>query len=134
MGGKKKIGYSKFVKALAEMAKRGKTTKEALVSLIIAKGGPTARGTKADNVGLANKDHFVGIHTRGGPSTQDLAPHQTGLQNLCDRSEYDVRGRKVNRNGATKLSPRSQKLNRRTQLEDTPAGFRSSFSAIKQSQ
>jgi len=107
--GKKKIGYSKFVKALAEMAKRGKTTKEALVSLIIAKGGPTARGTKADNVRLANKDHFVGVHTRGGPSIC-----QSG--NLLDRSAYDVRGCKIRRD--TKLSPRSRRLNRRTQVED----------------
>merc|ERR1712098_209301 len=91
--GKRKIGFLTFCKGLEEVAKRGKTTVDELVKKIIAKGGPTARGTKAGNVRLARKDQFCGIAPRGGPSTIDNLA--SGLAGLLDRSEADVRGRKV---------------------------------------
>merc|ERR1711964_729990 len=45
--GTRKIDFLTFCKGLEEIAKRGKTTVDALVKKIIAKGGPTARGTRA---------------------------------------------------------------------------------------
>jgi len=93
--GKRLIGYPEFKKGLQEVAKRAKVDGKTFINKVIACGGPTARGTKADNVRLARKDQFCGVATRGGPSTIDLNPHQTGLQGLLDRSDYDIRGRKV---------------------------------------
>jgi len=93
--GTRKIDFLTFCKGLEEIAKRGKTTVDALVKKIIAKGGPTARGTKAANVRLARKDQFCGIATRGGPSTVDSSPNAMGLGDLLDRSSCDIRGRKI---------------------------------------
>merc|ERR1712098_10986 len=99
--GKRLIGYVTFKKGIKEIATRKRVDATDLVELVIASGGPKASGTRAANVRLVRKDQFVGVHQRGGPSTVDLNPSATGLAGLLDRSENDVRGRKV-KNGAQK--------------------------------
>merc|ERR1711964_508520 len=80
--GKRKIGFVQFKKGLQEMGNRSSVSYDDIEGKILAKGGPTARGTRADNVRLARKDQFVGVHTRGGPSTLDMNPTAQGLSSL----------------------------------------------------
>merc|ERR1711964_871958 len=95
--GKRKIGFVQFKKGLQELANRSSVSYDDIEGKILAKGGPTARGTRADNVRLARKDQFVGVHTRGGPSTLDMNPTAQGLSSLLDRTDYDVRGGKLSK-------------------------------------
>merc|ERR1711964_85912 len=93
--GCRKIGYLTFVKGLTELSKRGKKIPQAeLVQKLIA-ACPASTGTTCDDVRLGRKDQFVGISTRGGPTTVETDPNSTGLAGLADRTPYDVRGRKM---------------------------------------
>merc|ERR1712146_158085 len=65
-----------------------------VLNKILNTGAPMARGTKADNVRLADESEFVGISTRGGLSTVDKAA-AGGLADLLDRTDADIRGRKI---------------------------------------
>merc|ERR1711964_294810 len=116
--GKRKITYLTFVKGIKELAKRSKQSADSLFALILKAGGPTARGTKAADVRWAKKENFTGVATRGGPSTIDLNPNATGLSGLLDRTENDVRGRKVT-NGPQKH--KGTRVSRQNSVVDTPA-------------
>jgi len=117
--GKRKITYLTFVKGVKELAKKSKQEAEPLFEKILDAGGPTCRATKADsNVRWANKENFTGVATRGGPTTTDHNPNATGLGGLLDRSEYDIRGRKV------ASGPQKHKSNRQfsEKVVDSPLG------------
>ena len=52
-------------------------------------------GTKAQaNKFHDDKDQYTGVHARGGPSTLDT-DKIADIGNLLDRTEADVRGRKI---------------------------------------
>ena len=63
--------------------------------MILASGGKVLHGTKAQ----ANKFHddkalYTGVHAKGGPSIVDT-DKIADMINLLDRTEADVRGRKL---------------------------------------
>jgi len=62
-----------------------------LVARIVASGGPTSSGTKADKVKFHDdKSTYTGVYKQGGPSTVD-SPGVT-LEKHLDRSPADARG------------------------------------------
>lgn len=91
----KVITFDQFEKTLELAAAKKGTTKESLVEHVIAKGGPTYHGTKADYVKFHDdKSTYTGVYAKGGPSTVDVGG--TGkisdISQLCDRTSADVRG------------------------------------------
>ena len=91
----KVITFDQFEKTLELAAAKKGTTKEALVEHIIAKGGPTYHGTKADYVKFHDdKSTYTGVCAKGRPSPVDVGGTATisDLSQLCDRTSADVRG------------------------------------------
>lgn len=90
--GQKVITFAQFKdKAIPKIAEKLGISVDQVLAKI---GGPQSSGTKAQY----NKFHDdkslygSGVHAHGGPSTIDGA---ITLSNLADRSEADIRGRKV---------------------------------------
>lgn len=91
--GSRKISFSQFQDCLHEFAKRTKTSYDTLEAQVINAKGPSSSGTKAEKVKFHDdKSLYTGVHSRGGPSTND---NKITLSNLMDRSSSDVRGRSV---------------------------------------
>ncbi len=77
------------------IAQKKGETKEDLEQLITQHGGPAFSGTKADKVKFHDdKSLYTGVHGQGGPCTVDKSSI-SDLSQLCDRSDADVRGKKI---------------------------------------
>lgn len=91
--GAKRITFGQFQQAIEVIAaKKGKPF-DFVVAKLCGGAGPASSGTVAQ----ANKFHddkslYTGVHAKGGPSTID---NRITLSNLSDRTDSDVRGRKV---------------------------------------
>ncbi|CBZ53835.1 hypothetical protein NCLIV_036160 [Neospora caninum Liverpool] len=93
--GAKKIDYAQFEEALKLVGEKKKVSTEQIVSkLASGETGPILTGTKADNVRFHDdKNTYTGVHKHGGPTLVDEGRTQfSDLSNICDRSDYDVRG------------------------------------------
>ena len=93
--GSKTIAFGDFENALAEIAKRKGTTKDAVVAAIQKHGGATYAGTKADYVKFHDdKNLYTGVYARGGPTTVDAGRGGmvSDISQTCNRSAADVRG------------------------------------------
>ena len=91
----KVITFDQFEKTLELAAAKKGTTKDALVQKIIAHGGATYAGTKADYVKFHDdKSTYTGVYARGGPTTVDAGRGGmvSDISQTCDRSAADVRG------------------------------------------
>jgi hypothetical protein len=90
----KTITFDQFEKTLELAAAKKGTTKDALVQKIIAHGGATYAGTKADYVKFHDdKSTYTGVYARGGPTTVDAGRGKiSDISQLCDRTGADVRG------------------------------------------
>ena len=90
----KVITFDQFEKTLELAAAKKGTTKDALVQKIIAHGGATYAGTKADYVKFHDdKSTYTGVYARGGPTTVDAGRGKiSDISQLCDRTGADVRG------------------------------------------
>ena len=91
----KTITFDQFEKTLELAAAKKGTTKDALVQKIIAHGGATYAGTKADYVKFHDdKSTYTGVYARGGPTTVDAGRGGmvSDISQTCDRSAADVRG------------------------------------------
>jgi len=90
----KVITFEQFEKTLELAAAKKGTTKDALVQKIIAHGGATYAGTKADYVKFHDdKSTYTGVYARGGPTTVDAGRGKiSDISQLCDRTGADVRG------------------------------------------
>ena len=90
----KVITFDQFEKTLDLAAAKKGTTKDALVQKIIAHGGATYAGTKADYVKFHDdKSTYTGVYARGGPTTVDAGRGKiSDISQLCDRTGADVRG------------------------------------------
>jgi hypothetical protein len=91
----KKITFTEFLNAIAEIATKQKSTKDDVAAKIVAAGGPKSSGT----VAASNKFHddkatYTGTHVKGGPTTND---NRISLSSLADRSVADARGVQVGR-------------------------------------
>jgi hypothetical protein len=93
-----RLGFDSFMHvALPAMADRSGRTLEQVFSEIMRHSGPKQNNTTAVASGQTRfhddkSTYGGGVHARGGPSTVD---EQMTLENLADRGEFDVRGRKV---------------------------------------
>lgn len=68
----RKISYPQFEKAVAEIAAKKKSTFEDVSAKMMAHGGPSFSGTKAEAVKYHDdKSLYTGVHGKGGPSTVD---------------------------------------------------------------
>ena len=91
----KTITFDQFEKTLELAAAKKGTTKDALVQKIVAHGGATYAGTKADYVKFHDdKSTYTGVYARGGPTTVDAGRGGmvSDISQTCDRSAADVRG------------------------------------------
>lgn len=89
--GARKITLAQFKDALKEMAAKKGITQEDLEAKLMASGGVTFSGTKAEAVKYHDdKTLYTGVHGKGGPST--TGDGTADLSQLADRSAADVRG------------------------------------------
>ena len=91
----KTITFPEFQNAIAEIAKRKGTTKEAIEGKIAGHGGATYSGTKADYVKFHDdKSTYTGVYAKGGPTTVDAGRGGmvSDISQTCNRQAADVRG------------------------------------------
>ena len=91
----KTITFPEFQNAIAEIAKRKGTTKEAIEGKISGHGGATYSGTKADYVKFHDdKSTYTGVYAKGGPTTVDAGRGGmvSDISQTCNRQAADVRG------------------------------------------
>ena len=91
----KTITFAEFENALAEIAKRKGSTKEAIEKAIKSHGGATYSGTKADYVKFHDdKTTYTGVYAKGGPSVVDAGRGGmvSDISQTCNRQAADVRG------------------------------------------
>ena len=72
-----------------------KTTPEKVEEAILAHGGATYSGTKADYVKFHDdKSTYTGVYAKGGPTTVDAGRGGmvSDISQTCNRSAADVRG------------------------------------------
>lgn len=98
--GSKRINYDQFVEAIKCLVNKHHLDYNDFVSKLCneASNGPILYGTKADNVRFYDdKSSYTGVHKQGGPTIVDKNKTQfSDLSEIVDRSEYDVRGVKLN--------------------------------------
>lgn len=94
--GMRRINFSQFMQGLEIIADKKQMTLYDLESRILEAGGPkTSHTQRAEYVKFHDdKTTYTGVYKRGGPAINDVYENIT-LSNLADRSEADVRGRKV---------------------------------------
>lgn len=97
--GAKKITYDQFVEAISYLVEKHNLKYDSFVKQLCseASGGPILYGTKAQNVRFYDdKSNYTGVHKQGGPTIVDKNRTQfSDLSEIVDRSEYDVRGVKL---------------------------------------
>ena len=89
----RKINYDQFSKAVGLCADKKGLSAADLESKILAHGGPTFTGTKAEAVRHHDdKSLYTGVYANGGPSTVGGTGGVHDISETCDRSAADVRG------------------------------------------
>jgi len=78
-------------------AEKKGTTADQVQAKVASSKGPILQGTKADAVKFHDdKSLYTGVYAQGGPSTVDAGNGKiSDISQLCDRTDADVRGRKV---------------------------------------
>lgn len=91
----RRITFDQFFTALTMCAEKKGIETNDLLSKIAESKGPILTGTKAEKVALHDdKSLYTGVYAKGGPTNVDKDKY-VHLDGLLDRSEADVRGRKV---------------------------------------
>jgi hypothetical protein len=93
--GRRRLDYEEFRYAALPMVadKKGVPVEALLHQLAQTGGGPLFYGTKAQAVRHHDdRSTYTGVYGRGGPTN---AHDQITLDSLADRSDYDIRGRKL---------------------------------------
>jgi p25-alpha len=91
----RKITYLQFEKGVAEMATKKGVTAADVTGAIVAHGGPTFTGTKADAVKFHDdKTLWTGVYAKGGPTNVDAGRggQVSDISQTCNRGQADVRG------------------------------------------
>lgn len=66
-----------------------------VLAKVASSKGPILRGTKTEKVALHDdKSLYTGVYAKGGPTNFEKDKYH-GLDGLLDRTEADVRGRKI---------------------------------------
>jgi hypothetical protein len=88
----KVISFDQFKEALRLIAQKKGTDYDTVASLVVASGGPTFSGTKADYVKFHDdKSLYTGVYAKGGPTNVDRDKIKD-ISQTCDRTASDVRG------------------------------------------
>ena len=118
--GQRTIDFNGFLECLRHCAVERKVTFDALVTYILrSQVGPTlASTTRVESVRFHDDtSSYTGVHARGGPTTIGGGGDGAviSLENLMDRSAYDVRGRKITpqRSGRSPVRSAAQTNQRR---------------------
>lgn len=87
-------------------------------------GGPVFRGTKAEKVRHHDdRSTYTGVYSRGGPTNAhdqlELGSATSGMKSLMDRSDYDVRGVKIEEDRITQV----QRVQRETRARSAKGTF-----------
>jgi hypothetical protein len=105
--GQRSVDFNGFLECLRHVAAERQVTFDALVTYILRSNvGPGLNSaTQAESVRFHDDtSSYTGVHKAGGPTT--LGNGGDGqvitLSNLTDRSDYDVRGRKINKGAPTR--------------------------------
>jgi len=94
-GKTRKLDFNSFQSLLGEVAGKLGCTASDLSARIVAADGPKSSGTQAEQVRFHDdKGTYTGVHTHGGPTTND---DRITLGNLLDRSAADARGVQLRR-------------------------------------
>lgn len=81
--------------ALCYCAEKKQVGEDAVISKVAASKGPVLKGTRAEKVALHDdKSLYTGVYAKGGPTNVDTDKYRH-LDQLLDRSDADVRGRKL---------------------------------------
>lgn len=117
--GTRKLSYAQFRHIALPLVseKRGSNLDKILRHICKNGGGPVFKGTKAEKVRHHDdKSTYTGVYGRGGPTTVDigetyisLGGEGQGFKSLADRSEYDVRGVKVQASRGDKIAAANAK-------------------------
>ena len=92
----RKINFQQFLAACEQVATKRGETMDQLEASVLSTGGPVFAGTQADAVRFHDdKDQYTGVYAHGGPSTVGGTGGVRDISELCDRSDADVRGRKM---------------------------------------
>eukprot|EP00826_Nyctotherus_ovalis_P049197 TRINITY_DN5903_c0_g1_i2.p1 TRINITY_DN5903_c0_g1~~TRINITY_DN5903_c0_g1_i2.p1 ORF type:complete len:134 (-),score=43.13 TRINITY_DN5903_c0_g1_i2:182-583(-) len=92
--GVRRMKCEQFLDGVAECAKKKGISEFDLKAKIIAKGGPTYKGTKTDFVRWHNdKSLYTGVYAKGGPTNVDK-DKITSISQTCDRTPADIRSTK----------------------------------------
>lgn len=112
--GTRKLSYAQFRHVALPLVseKRGSNLDKILKHICKNGGGPVFKGTKAEKVRHHDdKTTYTGVYGRGGPTNVDigetyisLGGEGQGFKSLADRSEYDVRGVKVQASRGDKIA------------------------------
>ena len=99
--GQRSVDFNGFLECLRHVAAERQVTFDALVTYILRSGvGPTTNNVaKAEKVRFHDDtSSYTGVHKAGGPTTAGNGGdgQVITLSNLADRSDYDIRGRKIN--------------------------------------
>ena len=96
--GLRKINLKQFQAGCVEIGKKLGLSGEEVLAKAGAAGGPKFKGTKADYVKFHDdKTTYTGVYAKGGPTNVDTRSGKiSNLDQLCDRSDANVRGVKKN--------------------------------------
>lgn len=91
----RRISFDEFMNGLDLVAQRKGLTGKQIRDIVSQSQGPILVGTKAEAVKYHDdKTLYTGVHANGGPSTVDKEKI-SDISQLCDRTESDVRGQKL---------------------------------------
>lgn len=91
----RRITFDQFITALNFCAEKKQVGNNDVYMKVASSKGPILKGTKAENVALHDdKTLYTGVYAKGGPTNFEKDKYHH-LDNLLDRTEADVRGRKI---------------------------------------
>jgi hypothetical protein len=96
--GTRRLNFMQLVEvALPLVAQRKGVSLEKLKVGIMRSAGPRNQGGTVPQYNRFHDDKslYSGVHGKGGPSSANTSGAVTDISQLLDRSDYDVRGRKV---------------------------------------
>ena len=91
----RRINFTEFQNGLSLFAQKKGISQSKIQQIVTESQGPILTGTKAEAVKYHDdKSLYTGVHANGGPSVIDT-DKVSDISQLCDRTESDVRGQKL---------------------------------------
>ena len=91
----RRISFTEFQNGLSLIAQKRGISQTQIQQMVASSQGPILTGTKAEAVKYHDdKSLYTGVYAHGGTSTVDT-DKVADISQLCDRTEADVRGQKL---------------------------------------